>query len=276
MKFDKLETEEDRRTKIIEYISSHQGCNKEDIVRGTEKYVSRVTVYKILGLLEKVGAVRRHKDKPNSRDHKFFVDTNNPLVSLPKEFDKFKNYYYPLLERLKKDIKEYLTYQERDAGEITQCFRNLALVGLIFAEFIRIYDTRALLVWPKRIKDTGSLKDLYMLLFSKVLEIRGEISKVFQFLFSDLGILTEEGILGNVGVNLLGQNILQSPLIYNIHEHNDFETATNIVIKHIMAIWEKDRKSYTLKVENLETKMDEQTGGFISRARKRKRKILEF
>jgi len=235
-----------------------------------------VTVYKIIGLLEKVGAVRRQKDKPNSRDHKFFVDTNNPLVSLPKEFDKFKKYYYPLLERLKKDIKEYLTYQKRNAGEITKYFRDLALVGLIFAEFIRIYDTRALLVWPKQIQDTGSLKDLYMLLFSKVLEIRGEISKVFQFLFSDLGILTEEGILGNVGVNLLGQNILQSPLIYNIHEHNDFETATNIVIKHIMAIWEKDRKSYTLKVENLDRKMDEQTGGFISRARKRKRKILEL
>jgi hypothetical protein len=144
---------------------------------------------------------------------------------------------------------------------------------LIFAEFIRIYDTRALLVWPKQIKDTGSLKDLYMLLFSKVLEIRAELSKGFQFLFSDLGILTEEGILGNVGVNLLGQNILQSPLIYNIYEHNDFETATNRVIEHIVGIWEKDHKSYTLKVENLERKMDEQTGGFISRARKRKRKI---
>src|SRR5215467_13163213 len=175
-----------------------------------------------------------------------------------------------------RDIKEYLTYQERYAGEITQCFRDLALVGLIFAEFIRIYDTRALLVWPKQIQDTGSLKDLYMLLFSKVLEIRGEISKVFQFLFSDLGILTEEGILGNVGVNLLGQNILQSPLIYNIYEHNDFETATNRVIEHIMTIWKKDRESYARKVESLERKMDEQTGGFISRARKRKRKILEL
>src|SRR5215467_6050351 len=208
MKFDKLSTEEDRRTKIIEYISSHQGCNLENIVSGTEKYVSRVTVYKIIGLLEKVGAVRRQKDKPNSRDHKFFVDTTNPLISLPKEFDKFKKYYYALLERLKKDIKEYLTYQERNAFEINEFFGDLALLGLIFAEFIRIYDTRALLVWPKQISDTEKLKDLYMLLFSNVLEIRGEISKVFQFVFSDLGTLPEEGILGNVGMNLLGQNIL--------------------------------------------------------------------
>jgi len=43
-----------------------------------------------------------------------------------------------------------------------------------------------------------------------------------------------------------------------------------------MTIWKKDHKSYTLKVENLDRKMDEQTGGFISRARKRKRKILDF
>src|SRR5215469_5266398 len=133
------ENEEDRRTKIIEYITNHQGCNIQEVIRGVENYVSRVTVYKILGSLEKVGAIRRQKDKPNSRDFKLFVDTNNPLISLPKEFDEFKKYYYPLLERLKKDIKEYLTYQDRNAEEIIQCFGDLDLLGLIFAEFIRIY-----------------------------------------------------------------------------------------------------------------------------------------
>jgi hypothetical protein len=277
MKLTKLATEEGRRTKIIEFISSHQGCNLEDIIRGTENYVSRMTVRRILGSLEKVSAIRRQKDKPNSRDHKFFVDKDNPLISLPKEFDKFKKYYYPLLERLKKDIKEYLTYKkERHAGEIAQCFRDLSLLGTIFAEFIRIYDTRALLDWPKQITDTEDLKDLYMLLFSNVLEIRGQISKVFNFLFSDWGTLTEEGIFGNVGMNLLGQDILGSPLIYNIHEHNDFETATNRVIEHITAMRKKAYESYANKAEKLETKMDEQTGNYVSSARKQKRPILRL
>jgi hypothetical protein len=274
MKLDKLATEEDRRTKIIEYISSHQGCNLEDIVRGTENYVSRVTVYKILGLLEKVGAVRRQKDKPNSRDHKFFVDTNNPLISLPKEFDEFKKYYYPLLDIVKKEVKKYLAYQGR-RGDIYRCFYDLANLGLIFGEFVRIYNTRALLVWPKQIRDNDSLKNLYMLLFSKVLEILGEISKVFQFLFSVLGLVTEEGIFGNIGLGLLGEKLV-SLALENIYEHNEIEAETNRVIDHISGIWKKDRESYALKVENLERKMDEQIGGFISRDRKRKRKILEF
>jgi hypothetical protein len=245
-------------------------------IRGVEDYVSRVTVFNILDSLEKVGAIRRQKDKPNSRDHKLFVDTNNPLISLPKEFDEFKKSYYPLLETVKKDFKEYLSYPQRDGFKTSMCFKDLGDLGLIFGEFIRIYDARALLVWPNQIRDPESLKNLYMLFFSKVLEILDEIDKVFEFLFSDLGDQAKEGILGNVGVNLLGQNILQSPLIYNIYEHNNFETATNRVIEHIVAIWEEDHKSYTLKVENLERKMDEQTGGFISRDRKRKRKILEF
>ena len=276
MKFDKLETEEDRRTKIIEYISSHQGCNLEDIVRGTEKYVSRVTVYKIIGLLEKVGAVRRQKDKPNSRDHKFFVDTGNPLISLPKEFDEFKKYYYPLLETVKKEAKEYLTSSRRSGAGTYECFDDLRCLGLVFVEFIRIYDARALLVWPNQIRDTESLKNLYMLLFSKVLEILGEINKVFQFLFSDLGDLTKEGIFAYLGVGLLGQGEGAMFGLYNLGEHNDMEADRNRVLEHISKIWKKDYHSYELKAENLGRRMDEQTGGFISRDRKRKRKILEF
>jgi hypothetical protein len=275
MKLTKLATEEDRRTKIIEYIDNHHGCNLEDIVRGTENYVSRMTVRRILDSLEKVDAIRRQKDKPNSRDHKFFVDSTNPLISLPKEFDKFKKYYYSLLETVKKEVKEYLSYSERNGYITDQYFGHLANLGLIFGEFIRIYNTRALLVWPKQIKDTESLRKLYMLLFSQVLEILGEISKVLQFLFSDLGAITEEGIFGNIGVGLLGQGLVQSAL-YNIGEHNDIEADTNRVIEHISEIWEKDYKSYVLKVENLETKMDELTGNYVSRDRKRKQKIMKI
>ena len=86
--------------------------------------------------------IRRQKDKPNSRDHKFFVDTSNPLISLPKEFDEFKRYYYPLLEIVKKEYKEHLTSSKTSEEDLIL----LGRLGLIFAEFIRIYDSRALLV----------------------------------------------------------------------------------------------------------------------------------
>jgi hypothetical protein len=39
--------------------------------------------------------------------HKLFADSNNPLISLPKEFDEFKESYYPLLKAIKEQAKEY-------------------------------------------------------------------------------------------------------------------------------------------------------------------------
>lgn len=286
------ENEEDRSTKIIEYITNHQGCNIQEVIRGVENYVSRVTVFNILDSLEKVGAIRRQKDKPNSRDHKLFVDTNNPLISLPKEFDEFKKTYYSLLETVKKNIKEYLSYPQRDRFNTSMCFKELGDLGLIFGEFIRIYNARALLAWPNQIRDPESLKNLYMLFFSKVLEILDEIDKVFQFLFLDLGDLEKEGIFASVGMCLLGpgfstifgnagagtieHNLSAMLGLYNIHEHNDFEADTNRVLEHISTILKKDYDSYTLKVESLITKMNQQTGNFGSQERKRKQKILEF
>ncbi len=247
MKFSKAE--EYRRTKILEYVGSNQGCNVEDVVRGVKNYVSRVTVFKILSSLKHEGAITRQEDKLNRRDHKLFVDNENPLISLPKEFDEFKKYYYPLLETVRKEVEECLSYSERDGYILNQYFGHLTNLGLIFGEFIRIYNTRAFLVWPKQIKDIESLRNLYMLLFSQVLEIRGEISKVFRSLFSDLGPVTEEGIFGNMGLGLLGEELV-SLALYNIYEHNDIETETNRVIDHISGIWKKDRESYALKIEN--------------------------
>lgn len=260
MKLTKLTDEEDRRTKIIEYISSHQGCNAQDIITGVENYVSRVTVFNILYSLEKVGAIRKEKDKPNSRDFKFFVDTNNPLISLPIEFDEFKKYYYPLLERVKKEYKEYLTSSKRSGADLTL----LGRLGLIFGEFIRIYDSRALLIWPRQIRDTESLRNLYMLFFSEVLEILDELNKVFQFLFSDLGALTEEGIFANIGGGLLGWVPAAMLELKDQFANTNMETEAQRILEHVWAIWQKDYDSYELKAANLERRMDELVGNVAS------------
>jgi hypothetical protein len=267
MKLTKLPTEEDRHMKIIEYIRSHQGCNVENIVRGTENYVSRVTVYKILGSLEKGGVIRRQKDKPNSRDHKLFVDKDNPLISLPIEFARFKKDYYRLLEKVRKEAKKYLTSSNRSDPETYKYSERLAALGSMFGVFVRIYDTRALLVWPKQIRDPESLKNLYMMLFSEVLEIHSELNKMFQSLFLDMGTLAEEGILANIGVGLL-----EGVRGTMIHLNNQFEnTRMKIdairVFLHVTDIWEKDYYSYELKAKSLEKKMDQQFEKFSSKGK---------
>ena len=112
-----------------------------------------------------------------------------------------------------------------------------------------------------------------------------------QFLFLDLGDLEKEGIFasvgmclgpgfstifGNAGAGTIEHNLSAMLGLYNIDEHNDFEADTNRVLEHISTILKKDYDSYTLKVESLITKMNQQTGIFGSQERKRKRKILEF
>ncbi|MFZ0510053.1 MAG: hypothetical protein WAM14_00480 [Candidatus Nitrosopolaris sp.] len=247
MKFTTLKTEEDRRTKILDYITSHQGCNGQDVVRGVENYVSRVTVFNILDSLEKVGAIRIQKDKPNSRDFKLFVDANNPLISLPTEFDEFKRYYYPLLETVKEQVKEYSEY---DTAQTYRYLGYLGSLGLIFGEFIRIYDIRALLVWPNQIRDTESLKNLYILFFSEVLEILDEIDKVFQFLFSDLGAQRKEGFFASIGLGLLERVPDSLSEVYNNLFGTYMETDANRVLEYVQSIWKKDHTSYKLKFIN--------------------------
>ena len=44
------------------------------------------------------------------------------------------------------------------------CFKELGNLGLIFGEFIRIYNARALLAWPNQIRDPESLKKQHILL----------------------------------------------------------------------------------------------------------------
>jgi hypothetical protein len=117
---------------------------------------------------------------------------------------------------------------------------------LIFSEFVRIYDTRALLVWPKQIRDTESLKNLYILFFSEVLEILDEINKVFSFLFSDLEAQRKEGFFASIGLGLLERVPASISKAHKDFSGTYMETDANRVLEHVQLIWKKDYTSYSL------------------------------
>ena len=58
---------ETRRTKIINYIISHEGCTRPDLVRGLENDMSKKTVYKLVGVMIKEGILKHQQDKKNSK-----------------------------------------------------------------------------------------------------------------------------------------------------------------------------------------------------------------
>jgi Fe2+ or Zn2+ uptake regulation protein len=102
-----LENEERHRRIVTEFISNNQGCTAEQLVDGVGKELSRVPVYKTLKALVAEGLVQDRK--ANRRDHKFFVDVNNPLVLIPKQLEEIEATFKELLCKSKKtwqDIDE--------------------------------------------------------------------------------------------------------------------------------------------------------------------------
>jgi hypothetical protein len=77
---------------------------KEDVVEGIKDQISRVTVY---GTLKELLEDRRLRDdSTNRRDHKLYVNTDNLLVSVPRELEKFEKAYLNLLHNSIKRINE--------------------------------------------------------------------------------------------------------------------------------------------------------------------------
>ena len=82
--------EEQRRKKVIDFISEHQGCMAEDLVEGVQDFIGRGKVFNILKNLKDEMIVKEEKSKPNSRNIKLFVIKGNPLVTVPKKLYEFK------------------------------------------------------------------------------------------------------------------------------------------------------------------------------------------
>jgi predicted transcriptional regulator len=69
----------------MNFIRDNQGCKAQDIVDGLKKNLSRAPIFDILGELVKEGAVT--DEKMNRRDHRYFLNDDNLLVSIPAELD---------------------------------------------------------------------------------------------------------------------------------------------------------------------------------------------
>jgi hypothetical protein len=91
--------EQERRKKIIGYITNNPGSNKENIIEAFKNQISRVTALHTIEQLTKDNMIRKEKTKENSREQKLFVKFDNLLVSVPKELDEFETAYVNLLNK---------------------------------------------------------------------------------------------------------------------------------------------------------------------------------
>lgn len=173
MNIDESVNESLRRNKIIEYIIKHPGCNAEKALRGVNDWMARATYYRCLRDLMHEGIViSGPKDKPKSRDHKLFVNTNNPLIIIPKELEQFENVFFVLLR------KTVDTLEVHSDSSISYYLISRPL--FLFYEMVNVYLILALCNWPRTVLEKDTLQKLYTVVFTKLGEIQFRINDILK------------------------------------------------------------------------------------------------
>jgi|SRR5829696_2520973 len=183
-------TGDERQRIIIEFIRSNPYCNAEDVVQGVKDDISRVTVFKVLRRLIESGAVKsnlENEQKRNSRDHKLFVDENNPLVSLPLELEKFESAYFKLLYEALPKIQLIMDQREDKALDPTMKRKLTSQLPILLAALLELFWTMVyvclfqfLFLWSQKISDKKVLQQLYSMVFSKIGDMQMQLSKAIK------------------------------------------------------------------------------------------------
>jgi predicted transcriptional regulator len=180
---------EQRKDIILKFISQNQCCTIEQVVKGVKRDISRVPVYDLLSELMEKGIVK--DKKPNRRDHRLFVDTNNPIVEISREIEEFENAYISLLKKVREQINrryhgvmdhDYSSLQHRSLNEASEFFYVTDLISRslhVFSEVLRVYILRSTVLWPNIIRDKEFLNKLNSTVFAKFSDIRIRIHDIF-------------------------------------------------------------------------------------------------
>jgi hypothetical protein len=186
--------EKERREIIIKFVSQNQGCNFGQIAEGVKDKISRVPAYDTVSDLEDDGIVK--DKKKNRRDHRFFVDTNNPVIVTSREVDEFESAYISLLKKVKEHInsryhdamaRHYSNPNDRSIAEIDEFFYATDLISRsihIFSEVLSTYMLRSTILWSHLIEDK---------------DFRNKLNSTVSAGFSDIRIRMNE-ILGSMKI----------------------------------------------------------------------------
>jgi hypothetical protein len=146
------------------------------------------------------------KDKKvNRRDHRYFVETNNPVTVTSSELDEFESVYISLLKKVKEHInrryddvmaRHYSNPNHRNIAEIDQFFYVTDLISAslsIFSETLKTYMLRSTILWPNIIKDKDFLNMLISTLFAKFSDIRIHMEETFGSIKTPKGQVSLDG-----------------------------------------------------------------------------------
>lgn len=255
--------EQKRRKIVIDFIISNQGCIQEDVVRGVEENIGRKKVLKIVRDVTNEHIITIERAKPNSRDIKLFINTDNPLITIPKKLDEFEKIFFPFLENLvnvnrktivvlsseistrfdqhkenlRKTGNESLTSDYYIDADIHTTLEELSIhlspfvkAIEIFNELSRAYTISSIVHWPQKIKDRESLNKLLFIVFTKLadlqIKIRDKVSPLFSIFFES----------ANIGTETVGRSSIDLEEIVEYYSYFGLEKEIEPILSHIRKI----------------------------------------
>jgi hypothetical protein len=161
--------DEERKKMIIDYISNHHGCTREEIDKHKDEIpISRVKIFSLVDELVKEGSIEKVQERINSRSHRLYVNSSNLLITVPRELDEFESNYMNLIK------ESWLKIISKDDNLDTSEYVPDVIYGLfeIFFVMVDCYLAKVTLVWPNTISDKETLEKLLRLVFARIIKLQ--------------------------------------------------------------------------------------------------------
>ena len=167
---------EERRKLIIDYIRLHPYRTKEEVVNKISHKLSRVPAYQTIGDLLEDGILKDERKKKNSRDHRLFVDEENPLVTVPQDLKSFEKAFIGLVRTAMIRIADlHKQYNERKYIIELNSFEYVMVFEYphqLFANMTDSYMLSSTLIWPNKFSNADIMKEFYSIIFSNISQIQ--------------------------------------------------------------------------------------------------------
>lgn len=167
---------------VIDLVTKNPGITKQGVVNALEGRLSRATVFITLAKLENLMVIRIKKDRPNSQVHKLFINNDSLLMTTIQTLDRFETLYFSLLDKMRPK------FEHKKKGQVTNIeSQDLDIIAFclfsIYMEFLRIYMSKALILWPQKASNRNLLNRLHLMLFSVLVRIQLTLSNTLPITF---------------------------------------------------------------------------------------------
>ena len=164
---------------IVDFVRDNQPCIIEKVVDGLIDDLSRVLVYKGVKILLEKEILLDIKKPRNRRDHQLCVNNENPLMILDKRMRLFRVAFIDLIKSsaqvLKKLQEKYNTIPEQIIKLHGFGWYALFKIPMYIINIVKdLFTCTSLIIWPRKIKNKETLKELNSIFFNTMSEILTE------------------------------------------------------------------------------------------------------